>query len=62
MSTPLPRIAVSPKEAADLLGVSRDHIDDLRYRGELAWSKSGSRVLIDYASLVEHFEKNRVTS
>lgn len=54
------RISISVKEAAEALGVSRDHIDDLRYRGEIRWSKSGSRVLIDYASLIEHFENGRV--
>lgn len=56
----VPRIGISVNEAAEALGVSRDHIDDLRNAGEIRWSKSGSRVLIDYASLVEYFERGRV--
>jgi len=62
MSTQLPRLAVSVKEAAKALGVSTDHIHDLKNSGDLRWSKSGSRVLIEYASLVEHFETNRRTA
>ena len=58
--TDIPRIGISVKEAAAALGVSTDHIDDLRYRGHIKWSKSGSRVLIDYSSLIEHFENGRV--
>lgn len=60
--TPLPRISVRRREAAELLGVSQDHIDDLVRSGELRYSKSGTAVLIEYASLVEHFEANRVTA
>lgn len=56
----LPRISVSVKQAADSLGVSTDHIHDLKNHGDLRWSKSGSRVLIEYASLVEYFERGRV--
>lgn len=56
----LPRISVSVREAADSLGVSTDHVHDLKNRGDLRWSKSGSRVLIEYASLVEYFERGRV--
>lgn len=56
----LPRIAVSVKDAAATLGVSQDHVHDLKNSGQLRWSKSGSRVLIEWASLVEHFEKGRV--
>lgn len=59
--TDIPRIAINVREAAASLGVSTDHIRDLCYRGEIRWSKSGSRVLIEYASLVEHFERNRRT-
>lgn len=56
----LPRISVRRREAAELLGVSTDHIDDLVRDGELRTSKSGTAVLIDYASLIEHFENGRV--
>lgn len=58
----VPRISVSLKEAAEALGVSRDHVDDLRHEGELRWFKSGSRVLIEYASLIEYAERQRVTA
>jgi excisionase family DNA binding protein len=56
----VPRISVSVKEAAKVLGVSPDHIDDLRHDGKIRWAKSGARVLIEYASLVEYFESGRV--
>jgi excisionase family DNA binding protein len=58
----LPRISVRRTEAAELLGVSTDHIDDLIRNGELRTSKSGAAVLIEYASLVEHFENGRVSA
>ena len=56
----VPRISVRVKEAAELLGVSVDHVWDLIDRGELRTSKSGRARLVEYASLVEHFERGRV--
>lgn len=61
MST-LPRISVRVNEAAELLGCSDDHIWDLIKSGDLRTSKSGRMRLIEYASLVEHFENHRVAS
>lgn len=58
--TDLPRIAVRVKEAAELLGCSKEHIWHLIAEGELRSSKSGRARLVEYASLVEHFEKGRV--
>ena len=55
----IPRISVSVKEAAETLGVSTDHVHDLKNHGDLEWSKSGSRVLIGYASLIAYYESNR---
>ena len=60
MTRDLPRISVRVSEAADLLGVSTKHIRRLIAAGELRTSKSGAAVLIEYASLVEHFENGRV--
>lgn len=59
MTTP-PRIAVRVAEAAELLGCSVDHIWDLIKAGELRTAKSGRIRLVEYASLVEHFEQGRV--
>ena len=58
----LPRISVRVSEAASILGCSPDHIWDLIKDGELRSSKSGRMRLVEYASLVEHFEQNRVAS
>lgn len=62
MSGPLPRISVRVKEAAELLGCSDDHIWDLIKDGTLRSSSSGRMRLVEYASLVEHFENNRIAS
>lgn len=56
----LPRISVRVAEAAEVLGCSVDHIWDLIRDGELRTSKSGRMRLVEYASLVEHFENGRV--
>jgi excisionase family DNA binding protein len=56
----LPRISVRVKEAAEALGCSVDHIWDLIESGDLRTSKSGRMRLVEYASLVEHFENGRV--
>lgn len=52
-------ISVSPLQAAGILGVSRDHIYSLIDARLIQSAKSGSRVLIDYQSLVEYFESIR---
>lgn len=62
MTDSLPRISVRVHEAADLLGCSVDHIWDLINAGDLRTSKSGRMRLVEYASLIEHFEANRVTA
>jgi excisionase family DNA binding protein len=46
----LPRLAVSPDEAAALLGVSRDYLDD-HVIGELRVVRRGRRILIALAEL-----------
>lgn len=58
--TALPRISVRVREAATMLGCSEDHIWDLINANELRTSKSGRMRLVEYASLVEHFENGRV--
>lgn len=58
----LPRISVRVSEAAELLGCSDDHIWDLIKSGDLRTSKSGRMRLVEYASLVEHFENHRVSA
>lgn len=49
-------ISLSPLEAAKLLGVSRDHVYDLIEKRLILSAKSGSRVLVDYQSLLDYFE------
>lgn len=61
MKTGPKTISVSPKEAAEILGVSRDHIYSLIDARLIQSAKSGSRILIDYQSLVEYFESIRRT-
>lgn len=58
----LPRISVRIKEAAEMLGCSTDHIYDLIASGDLRSARSGRMRLVEYASLVEHFEQNRIAS
>lgn len=60
MTTELTRISVRVNEAAAVLGCSEDHIWDLIKEGELRTSRSGRMRLVEYASLVEHFENGRV--
>jgi excisionase family DNA binding protein len=43
---PLTRLAFSPDEAADLLGLSRELLNDLIRRGELQSTKAGRRRII----------------
>lgn len=58
----IPPISVRVGEAAEALGCSVDHIWDLIKEGELRTSKSGRMRLVEYASLVEHFENGRVSA
>lgn len=52
----LPPIAVSPLEAAKMLGVSRDFIYDAIAHRLIESAKAGSRVLVDYNSLLDFYE------
>lgn len=55
----LPVISVSPAEAAKSFGVSRDHIYRLIEARLIESGKSGSRVLVDWQSLLDYFESIR---
>lgn len=55
-------LAVAPKEASRLLGVSRNHVYDLINHQELETARSGSRILIDYASLQAYYARIRAAS
>jgi excisionase family DNA binding protein len=46
-----PRMAFSPDEAAELLGISPELIFDLLRTGELKYRKAGRRTLISRVSL-----------
>lgn len=59
MSTDITPIAVSPRKAAEILGVSRDHLYRLLTSGEVSSAKSGTRVLVDVESLRDYFETIR---
>ena len=50
-TTPLKPLAVSPAEAAEMLGISRAHVYKLINHGVLRRSKIGSRTLILVADL-----------
>jgi excisionase family DNA binding protein len=52
----VPRLALSPAEAAESLGVSRDHFD-LHIRGELRVVRRGRRILIPVAELSRFLER-----
>lgn len=52
-------LALSPKEAGRMLGVSRDHIYDLVNHQVLATARSGNRILIDYDSLRDYYQRIR---
>lgn len=60
MTAELPRISVRVHEAAELIGCSEDHIWNLIKSGDLRTAKSGRMRLVEYASLVEHFENGRM--
>jgi hypothetical protein len=54
---PVPRLALSPAEAADALGVSRNHLD--RHIGhELRWTIRGQRKLVAVAELQRWLERS----
>jgi excisionase family DNA binding protein len=55
----VPILDVSPAGAAKALGVSRDHIYKLIEARLIESSKSGSRVLIDWQSLLDYRESIR---
>jgi excisionase family DNA binding protein len=46
----VPRLALSPDEAAQALGVSRDYLDE-HVGGELRWVRRGRRKLVAVAEL-----------
>ena len=43
--TPVPRLAVSPKEASEMLGISPRLLFDYTKRGEIPSAKIGARVV-----------------
>jgi excisionase family DNA binding protein len=58
----VPILDVSPAAAAKALGVSRDHIYKLIEDRLVESSKSGSRVLVDWQSLLDYRESIRRTA
>lgn len=50
-------LALSPKETGRLLGVSRDHVYRLVNTKELKSSTSGNRILVDYQSVREYYDR-----
>ena len=60
--TDIPIISVSPQEAADAMGVSRDHVYDLIEKRLIESAKSGARVLVDWQSCLDYFESIRRTA
>lgn len=55
-------LAVAPKEAGRILGVSRNHVYDLVNAGHLDVARSGGRILIDYQSLLAYYDRIRAAS
>lgn len=55
----VPILDVSPAGAAKALGVSRDHVYKLIEDRLIESSKSGSRVLVDWQSLLDYRESIR---
>jgi excisionase family DNA binding protein len=47
----LPRLAFSPDEAAEMLGLSRELVNDLLRTGELQSTKAGRRRIISQHAL-----------
>ncbi|WP_332645088.1 helix-turn-helix domain-containing protein [Aeromicrobium sp.] len=52
-------ISLSPEDAAEAMGVSRRHMYRLIRTSEISSAKSGTRVLVDYQSMLDYFERNR---
>jgi excisionase family DNA binding protein len=53
----VPRLALSPDEAAQSLGVSRDYLDE-HVGGELRWVRRGRRKLVAVAELERWLERS----
>ncbi|HCL45516.1 MAG TPA: helix-turn-helix domain-containing protein [Pseudomonas sp.] len=53
MTSPKPKLAYSPEEAADQLGISRDRFYQLQKEGKLRTYKDGKRRLCSHQALVE---------
>jgi excisionase family DNA binding protein len=49
-------IALSPRDAATYLAVSRRTLSDLIRKGKVAARKAGTRTLVDTASLQSYYE------
>jgi excisionase family DNA binding protein len=54
--TSLPRLAISPKQAAEMLGVSRDFVYSLIADRLVVSAKAGGRVLVDLQSVYDYYE------
>jgi excisionase family DNA binding protein len=53
----VPRLALSPDEAAAALGVSRDYLDE-HIGGELRWVRRGRRKLVSIGELERWLERS----
>ena len=62
MTTERAPIAVSPAQAADMLGVSRWHIYRLIDTRQIQSAKSGARVLVDVESLQDYYQSIKRSS
>ena len=54
---PLPRLALTPTEAAEALGVSADHFRD-HIDGELRWVRRGRKRLVPVRELEAWLDRN----
>jgi excisionase family DNA binding protein len=52
----VPPLAISPQEAAEMLGVSRDFVYDLIRDRLVVSAKAGARVLVDLQSVYDYYE------
>jgi excisionase family DNA binding protein len=50
-------LALSPREAGRILGVSRDHVYDLVNAEQLKACRSGNRILVDYQSVRDYYDR-----
>jgi excisionase family DNA binding protein len=53
----VPRLALSPDEAAQALGVSRDYLDE-HIGGELRWVRRGRRKLVAVVEIERWLERS----